>query len=235
MTGRSHHITRPAEVADPVAQPAAGAPTVGPDRPTVEPDRPTAEPDRPTAGRTPLDRLAAAVPERRPLARLVFAQLLTGVGIGLLWLASAPTAVSYMLDTGRGSGVIVPAESEAQVAADGRYAVLTVLAGLTFGLLAWRLRGNRGPAMLPVLAASSLLGSLLALATGQLLSNGQRSAPLDTAFHPPLVLHAGAAIFLQALLAVLVYTVFVGLSGDQDLGRSTARPDPPVDQPAPAR
>jgi CHASE2 domain-containing sensor protein len=140
-----------------------------------------------------------------------------------------------MLDTGQGSGVIIPAESEAQVAADGRYVVLTVLAGLTFGLLAWRQRGNRGPAMLPVLAASSLLSSLLALATGQLLSNGQRSAPLDTAFHPPLVLHAGAAIFLQALLAVLVYTVFVGLSGDQELGRTSARPaGQPKQQPDPA-
>ena len=194
-------------------------------------DHPVAE-DGPVAGRGWLGRLAAEVPERRPLARLVLAQLLIGVGIGLVWLSSAPTAVSYMLDTGSGAGVIVPAESEAQVAADGRYMLLSLLAGLTFGLLAWRLRGNRGPVMLPVLAVSSLLSSLLAMATGQLLSVGQRSAPLNTAFHPPLMLHAHAAIFLQALLAVLVYTVFVGLSGDQELGRTAGRqPAEPADQP----
>jgi hypothetical protein len=217
MTGRSHPGTRQSELVDPIAESAGGPPGASEDPPAVD--------------RARLGRLTAALPERRALVRLVLAQLLIGIAIGLVWLSSAPTSVSYMLDTGQG-GVIVPAESEAQVAADGRYMVLTVLAGLTFGLLAWRLRGNRGPLMLPVLAVSSLLSSLLAMATGQLLSTGRRSAPLNTAFHPPLVLHASAAIFLQALLAVLVYTVFVGLSGDQDLGRTAGQPVEPADQPA---
>jgi len=175
-------------------------------------------------------RLGQAVPDRRPLTLLVLAQLVIGVAIGLAWLAWSPTSVSYLLDSGNGTGIVVPAESEAQVAADGRYALLTVLAGLLFGLLAWRQRSNRGPVTLVVLAVSSLVSSLLALAAGQLLSDGEHGKALNTAFHPPLVLHAAAAIFLQPLFAVLIYTVFVGLSGDQQLGRDP-HPVEPAAQP----
>jgi hypothetical protein len=178
--------------------------------------------DRPRAGR-----LADALPQRRALIRLVLAQQLTGVVLGLIWLLWAPTSVSYLLDTGNGSGVVIPAQSEAQVAADGRYAVLTALAGLVFGLLSWRLRRNRGPVALAVLVASSLLGSLLALATGQLLGGDQHADGLNTAFHPGLVLHGSAEVFLQALFAALVYTVFVGLTGDRNLGRAPAVTDGP--------
>jgi len=163
--------------------------------------------------------LAGALRERRSLVRLVLAQQLTGIALGLIWLLWSPSSVSYLLDAGNGIGVVVSAQSEAQIAADGRYAVLTGLAGLVFGLLSWRLRGNRGPVALVVLVVSSLLGSLLALATGQLLSVGQHAKGLNTAFHPGLVLHGTAEVFLQALFAALTYTVFAGLTGDQQLGR----------------
>jgi hypothetical protein len=152
--------------------------------------------------------------------KLVLAQQIIGVALGLIWVLWSPGSVSYLLDSGNGTGVVVPAQSESQVAGDGRYAVLTALAGLVFGLLAWRLRAKRGAAVPVVLTASSLLGSLLALATGQLLSRGQHPGTLNTGFHPALVLHGTAEVFLQALFAVLVYTVFVGLSGDRELGRS---------------
>jgi hypothetical protein len=168
-------------------------------------------------------RLAGTLAEPRPLLKLVLAQQLIGVALGLLWVVWSPSSVSYLFDAGNGTGVVVPAQSEAQVAGDGRYAVLTALAGLAFGLLAWRLRGSRGPAVLGVLTVSSLLGSLLALGTGQLFSRGQHTTTLDTAFHPALVLHGTAEVFLQALFAVLVYTIFVGLSGDRQLGRSDPR------------
>jgi len=173
---------------------------------------------RPRAGR-----LAGALAEPGALLRLVLAQQLIGVAVGLVWAFWSPSSVSYLLDAGNGTGVVVPAQSEAQVAGDGRYAVLTTLAGLAFGLLAWRLRSSRGPAVLGVLTISSLLGSLLALATGQLLSRGQHTTTLDTAFHPALVLHGTAEVFLQALFAALVYTVLVGLSGDRQLGRHDHR------------
>ena len=169
-------------------------------------------------------RLAGALPEPGALLRLVLAQQLIGVALGLVWVFWSPSSVSYLLDAGNGTGVVVPAQSEAQVAGDGRYAVLTILAGLAFGLLAWRLRSSRGLAVLGVLTVSSLLGSLLALATGQLFSRGEHTTTLNTAFHPALVLHGTAEVFLQALFAALVYTVFVGLSGDRQLGRDDDRP-----------
>ena len=163
--------------------------------------------------------LAGELAEPRSLATLVLAQQVVGVALGLAWLAWAPSTVSYLLDAGNGTGVVVPGQSEAQVAGDGRYAVLTALAGVAFGLLAWRQRRNRGPVTVVVLVASGVLGSLLALLTGQLLGGGQHARTLNTAFHPGLVLHGTAEVFLQALMAVLVYTIFVGLSGDRQLGR----------------
>jgi hypothetical protein len=116
---------------------------------------------------------------------------------------------------------VIPNESESQIAGDGRFVVLSVIAGLLFGLLAWRLRGIRGPVTTGVLAGSSVLSSVLAMFTGKLLSGGSNSSALNTAFHPKLILHASAALWVQALFAVLVYTALVGISADQTLGRGT--------------
>jgi hypothetical protein len=168
-----------------------------------------------------------SVPDRAGLLRLLLAQLVVGAGLGLVWLAWSPAAVSYSLDLGSGSPVVVPAESEAQIAADGRYVVLTAISGVVFALLAWTvLRRNRGRVALAALAAGSLLGSLLTLATGELLSGGHRSAPVNTAFGPPLTLHADAAVFVQALVAVLLYTLFAGTLADPGLGRQDDAPRP---------
>ncbi|MGI8665470.1 MAG: hypothetical protein ACR2N4_05500 [Jatrophihabitans sp.] len=166
-----------------------------------------------------------------PLIALLVAQLVVGVLLGLIWLSWAPRTLSYLLDNGNGGSLIIPDESESQVAGDGRFVVLSVLAGLAFGLIAWRLRRLRGPLTLAVLGVGSVLGSLLARTTGQLLSGGKNTAPLNTAFHPRLSLHASAALWLQALFAVLLYTALVGLSSDQHLGRGEPRPEP---EPGPA-
>jgi hypothetical protein len=184
-----------------------------------------------------IDTEPASAPVRvrrwRALQLVLAAQLVLGVLLGLVWLAWSPHALSYMIDAGNGTGIIVPDESESQVAADGRFVVLTALAGVAFGLLVWRLRPNRGRLTLAVLAVTSVLASLLTRYTGQWLSAGHRTAPLNTAFRPPLTLHATAAVFVQALVAVLIYTMFVGLSGDPELGlpESTA-PESTAPEPA---
>lgn len=167
---------------------------------------------------------------RLSLASLVVGQLLTGLVLGLVWLSWAPQTQSYLLSNGTGGSFVIPAESESQVAGDGRYVVLSVLAGLVFGLLAWRLRSVRGPVVVVVLAVSSVLSSLLMVGTGRLFASGSGAVSVNSAFHPRLTLHAGAAIWLQALFAVLVYTVFVGLSSDPSLGRgdSEAVPEQPA-------
>ncbi|HTZ45169.1 MAG TPA: hypothetical protein VMB79_15025 [Jatrophihabitans sp.] len=175
-----------------------------------------------------------ALPDRRALSILVVGQLLAGVLAGLIWLAWSPSSVSYLLDAGNGTGIVVPAESESQIAGDGRYVLLTAVAGLVFGLLVWRLRASRGRLVLAILAVSSLLASLIALGTGELLSGRHRPGRLNTAFHPQLVLHATAAVFVQALVAVLLYTVLVGLASDQSLGRDEPGPAPSHAGTAPA-
>jgi len=181
----------------------------------------------------PADPVVSGAPaNRRPLLLLFGAQLVGAVVLGLIWLAWSPHATAYELDNGTGHGVIVPAEGESLVAADGRFVLLTVLSGLAVGVIAWQLRRWRGRLMLTALVVSSLLASAVTKIVGQALSGGQHSSALNTAFRPPLVLHASAALFAQALVAALVYTVFVGLSGDPELG---LRPEPaPVATEVPA-
>jgi hypothetical protein len=121
---------------------------------------------------------------------------------------------------------VIPDESEAQIAGDGRFVLLSLLAGLLFGLFAWTVRRHRGPMMAAVLAAGSLIGSVLAMVTGRLLSGGTGSPALNTAFHPRLTLHGSAALFVQAFVAVLAYTVLAGLSRDPALGLAEGPTDP---------
>jgi hypothetical protein len=145
------------------------------------------------------------------------AQLLGGVLTGLIWRAWSPRSVSFVLDIGGGRGVIVPDESEAQVAADGRFFVLTVVVAVIAALLTWRARSQRGPGAAVALAVGSIVGSLSMRGVGQTLSAGRRSGPVNTAFHPPLTLHATPMLLVGAFLAVVMYTGAAVLSNDPDL------------------
>lgn len=181
----------------------------------------------------------AAAPSRpagwlRPFGALIGAQLLVGLLIGVVWRLWAPSSVSYLVSNDAGRPVVIPDESEAQIAGDGRFVLLTVLAGLLFGLVAWTVRRYRGPVTAAALAAGGLLGSLLAMATGRLLARGAGSPALNTAFHPRLTLHASAALFVQAFIAVLTYTVLAGLARDPELGlpAEPTEPTAPSEHPA---
>jgi Mucin-like len=159
----------------------------------------------------------------RPLALLVAAQLLAGVLAGLVWRATAPSTVSYLLSGADGKPpFVIPDESEAQIAGDGRFVLLSIGLGMVFGLAAWRLRMVRGPIVLGALAAAGLLSSVLARAVGELLSTGSAHRQLNATFTPQLSLHAPPALAVQAFFAVLIYTARAGLSSDPDL----ADPDP---------
>jgi hypothetical protein len=155
----------------------------------------------------------------RPLAYLVAAQLVAGVVIGISWRLWSPSTVSYLLSASGGGTFVIPDESEAQIAGDGRFVVLSIVAGLAFGLLAWWLRSVRGLTTLFSLAIGGALSSLLARAVGQLLSSAPASTRVNSAFTPRLSLHAFPALWVQAFFAVLGYTALVGLSADPELGR----------------
>jgi hypothetical protein len=117
---------------------------------------------------------------------------------------------------------VVPGESESQIAGDGRFVLLSVLAGVVFGALAWRLRSRRGPLPLALLAVAGVLSSVLARAVGELLSSGS-ARHLNAAFTPQLSLHSFAPLWVQAFFGVLVYTALAGLSSDPELDRAADR------------
>jgi hypothetical protein len=168
----------------------------------------------------------------RPRLLLLAAQLITGVVIGFIWLKWSPRTVSYLLSNGGTSTYLIPAESEARIAGDGRFVVLTLIAGLLFGVVAWLLRRVRGPVTLAVLLVGSVLSSLLARAVGELFAPGSSHGAVNTAVRPSLTLYSVPALWLQALLAVLVYTVLTGLSSDVDLGGPPSTRTEPVAEPA---
>lgn len=153
----------------------------------------------------------------RPLALLVAGQLLAGVLAGLIWRAWAPPTVSYLVAGAEGNpAFVVPQESESQIAGDGRFVLLSILLGMVFGLLAWRLRAIRGPVVLAALAGAGVLSSVLAQVVGELFS-GSPARELNAAFAPALSLHSLPALAVQAFFGVLVYTALAGLSGHPDL------------------
>lgn len=167
----------------------------------------------------------------RPLLWLLAAQVAGGVALGLVWLAWSPHTVAYLIPLGNHGAVLIPAESESQIAGDGRFALLSAVLGVLAGVIAWRLRSVRGPLVPVSLVAGGVLGSVVARAVGQWLSGGSVHGAPNTAVSPPLTLHSLPLLALQAFFAVLVYTTVSGLSTDPHLGRAPAGPGAADDAP----
>jgi hypothetical protein len=166
----------------------------------------------------------------RPLAALIAGQLLAGVLIGLIWLWWAPRTIAYLVPLGRdGANVVIPDESESQIAGDGRYFLLCLIVGLAAGVLAWLLLPRwRGPATVIALAVGAAASSLLAAGVGRLFSSATPHPAVQTAFHPRLSLHSPVMLVIQSLFAVASYCVLAGLTSDPDFtGADTASPPVP--------
>ena len=159
-----------------------------------------------------------ARPQLRPVLWLAAGHLAAAVAIGLTWLALAPKTIAYVVPTGPSATVIIPAESESQVAGDARFLALSLGAGIVLAVIAWRFRSLRGPFALVVLAVGGLLCSLLATLLGSALASGQRNGAPQSVIHPPLSLHATQMLWAQAFIAVLAYVVIAGLTSDPNLG-----------------
>jgi hypothetical protein len=70
--------------------------------------------------------------------------------------------------------------------------------------------------MLSALGLGALLSSALASFLGETFSPGSNTGALRTAIHPTLTLHATPLFLAQSFVAVLVYTLLVGLSSDPE-------------------
>jgi hypothetical protein len=159
----------------------------------------------------------------RPLAALAGAMLVAGVLLGVIWTAwSPPGPRGGVLKAG-----IQPDETESFVSADGRFALLTAVVGVIAGICAWYLRRQRGSLLALALAAGGLGGSLLTDWIGHLVRGEGRTYACGTETgrcieHLPLTVQMHGLLFLEAAVAVLVYSLFVAFAVDDDLGR----PDP---------
>ena len=183
-------------------------------------------PPYPPAVRPPRVRLWP--PTRAELATALAALLglaLAGALLGLLWEQLAPRLAFRVDQPGRALPVVP--EAEEYVAADGRFVLLTLAAGIVAGLACWLVRRSRGPLVLLALAAGGLLGAVLTWRVGVALGTGYSPADLQqvgNVVYQPLTLRARAGLVVEPLAAVLAYLFAVGFSARNDLGR----PEPEV-------
>ncbi len=183
-----------------------------------QPAAPAAEPTRTSDGRaaTLLVRWAPA-DELRVGLLVVVGLAVLGALLGILWQRwSPPGPLGFVV----APHAVQADETEAFVAADGRFAVISLGVGLPSGLLLWLRRATRGPVAVVALAVGGLAGALLTNLVGHLLAGGRSSGPMNTLIaHLPLTVHMRGLLLLEAASAVLVYCVCAAFAPDDDLGR----------------
>jgi hypothetical protein len=188
-------------------------------------------------------------PERvaRPRFRSVYVAPLVAVAVaalgpvvGWLWAEVAPRVAVVKTDHGF---VYADGAPEEAVAADGWFAILGLVVGMAFAVLAWALlRRHRGMAVMIGLALGSLAGAVLAWWVGHMIGlaqfEGVRAAAIGTRLDAPvhlritdldedkpwLSLPTGVAA-VQALVAAFVYTGLAGFSPYPNLRKPDPEPD----------
>ncbi len=192
-----------------------------------------------TAPNGPEDPHPAAAAEARMPRRAVFSSFFaailvaviiaaTGVFVGWIWAAVAPRVAVIRTDSGF---IYADPEPEQAIAADGWFAIIGLVVGVVFAILAWvLLRRHRGVAVLIGLAIGSLVGASLASWVGYRIGFSQfqavrDSVPVGTRVDGPLGLRmthldrnawwparATGVAAVQALAAAFVYTTLAGFS-----------------------
>lgn len=172
----------------------------------------------------PAPRPAAHLYSWRPVAALFGALLVIGAVLGVVWSGWSPPGPRGAL---LGAGTQAD-ETEAFAAADGRFALITAVVGILAGVVAWYLRPQRGWLVALALGAGGVGGSMLTDLVGRWIRGQGPEYPCGPAGkvrcteHLPLWVQMPGLLFLEAALAVLVYSLFVAFAVDDDLGQ----PDP---------
>jgi hypothetical protein len=140
----------------------------------------------------------------------------TGALLGIVWQWWSPPGPAAFVLPGH---AMQPDETEAFVAADGRYALLTAAVGLLAAGLVWRRRELRGPVAAAALAAGGVAGALLTEVVGRALDGGAASGAVGSVLpHLRIDVHTHALRLLEPLVAVLVYSLCVAFAAADDLG-----------------
>jgi hypothetical protein len=143
---------------------------------------------------------------------------LLGPLAGLLWAWIAPPIRYVVVD---GKAVLADPETQALIGTDGRFAVITAVAGLLCGVAAYAAGGRgRDLALVLGLAAGGVAAGLLAWRVGHLVGLGTfhrltRTAPTGRTITGVADLRAVGVVVFWPLAAVLVY----GLLESMDLAR----------------
>jgi hypothetical protein len=146
-----------------------------------------------------------------------------GVPAGLLWTTVAPRT-TYVIAGGK--ALLGDPESQTLIAADGWFAVLTALAGVLCGVVAYVLAGRLGElALLAALGVGGTAAGLIARWAGGLVGHSSfqhlvHTARDGTAARNALHLHAKGVVIAWPLIAIVVF----GLLEVLDLARRESRP-----------
>ncbi|RBQ20362.1 hypothetical protein DP939_11260 [Spongiactinospora rosea] len=164
--------------------------------------------------------------ESRDFAVTVLVLAVLGVAAGVVWSLVAPRAPYVALD---GGPALADPSTQALVAADGWFAVITGAVGLAVGLVGFVLSRGRSPAVLAGLAGGGLVAAFLARWIGGVVNLGTAHVAAPVAGGPAvpgaLELTASGVLVTCPLLAVGLYGLLLGLGLYRD--------DDPVPSPPP--
>lgn len=155
--------------------------------------------------------------EVQQAAILVLILVALGALLGIVWQWWSPPGPLAGVLPGH---LIQPDETEAMIAADGRYAFIVAAVGLAAGIGVWFRRGMRGPAAVLALAVGGLLGGLATEYVGRALDGGRSGGKVGTLIpHLKLDVYMHGLRLLEPLIAILTYSLIVAFAPTDDLGR----------------
>jgi hypothetical protein len=148
--------------------------------------------------------------------------LALAVPAGWAWQHWSPHTRAYVID----NGVVIPEETESQIAADGRFVVVAVTVGLLAAIVLWTWRARRGPITAIGLVVGMSGACALADLIGRLTSGGRTDGAVNSVITLPVQVHARGMLVLGPGVALVLYLVLVLFASRDDLGRPEWRRGP---------
>ena len=142
------------------------------------------------------------------VAAVLVGTALLGVAAGFTWAAVAPRALAVV--AGRGSADVVNPETNAFIAADGWFTLLTAVGGIVSGLLGYVLTVRRhGPFAMAAVVVGGLPAALIAMWIGQQSGTAGFNHALEVGQSGVLV---QAPLSLGGIGALAFWSLFAGLT-----------------------
>jgi hypothetical protein len=142
------------------------------------------------------------------VAAVLVGTAVLGVAAGFTWAAVAPRALAVV--AGRGSADVVNPETNAFIAADGWFTLLTAVGGIVSGLLGYVLTVRRhGPLAMAAVVVGGLPAALIAMWIGQQSGTAGFNHALEVGQSGALV---QAPLSLGGIGALAFWPLFAGLT-----------------------